>query len=443
MYENTIRLILIAIIAFSSCGIKSHEIVQVYDPDDLQIEGREAEREIISRDYQEKLRDSYKDKYYRVWESNAYNGTDTKAYLSGLYKRYSRGGRYFAQNKRPWSEKESDRYISSANLGDFPSMNKRAITLHATNARLLPTSKPMFLDEALAGEGYPFDYLQNSAIWASTPLKIVHQSEDLAWYYCISPFVEGWIMAKDIALVDNGFIDSWMSKDIGILLEDEYPLTSGSGFITSGYIGMVLPISNSDPLKHTVMVAKHGEKRYAAIEYAMVGIEKIADENYRPTKNNFLSLIQKLYGSPYGWGGAYFTRDCSALLRDIYSPFGIWLPRNSGSQIAAGEKIFDIEGLSNSGKMRELRDSALPCLSLIYKPGHIVMYLGTHNNQMMIFHSVWGVKTKNLTALGRYIIGGTTITDLEPGKYLPYVEETLLDRFTKFNTLIPEEGLAP
>ena len=34
----------------------------------------------------------------------------------------------------------------------------------------------------------------------------------------------------------------------------------------------------------------------------------------------------------------YQERDCSSTLRDLFTPFGLWLPRNSGQQ--AGEGIY-------------------------------------------------------------------------------------------------------
>jgi len=435
------RLIVKLVFFLSIPLVWGHDNVDVFVPSDLNIVEPDASRPLLNKGYQEKLKEEYKSKYYEVWDINQYSGLDTKGYLESLYERYSINGKYFGQNKKPWSGEELNRYIHSADIDGFPNMFRKGISLHATNARLLPTHKPLFLDHSLAGEGYPFDYLQNSSIWPSTPLLIVHRSQDRAWYYCIAPFVEGWVMAKDIAFVSEDFISRWTEHDIGVLIEDEYPLEAQDRFLTSGYIGTVLPVIISTPLDHTIMVAKdQGDGNAEAIE-VRVSWKVLAGKNYIATEKNFLSLITKLYGSPYGWGGAYFTRDCSALLRDLYAPFGIWLPRNSDSQINAGTEIYNITDLEKVDKVREIRERAIPYLSLIYKPGHIVMYLGVHKDTMMIFHSIWGIRTNNLSVMGRYIVGGTTITTLEPGIDMPHVSQTLLERFTSFNNLVDTESV--
>lgn len=34
----------------------------------------------------------------------------------------------------------------------------------------------------------------------------------------------------------------------------------------------------------------------------------------------------RMMGQPYGWGGYLFNRDCSLAMRDLFVPFGVWLP---------------------------------------------------------------------------------------------------------------------
>ena len=45
-----------------------------------------------------------------------------------------------------------------------------------------------------------------------------------------------------------------------------------------------------------------------------------------------------MMGQRYGWGGMFGDRDCSALTRELLTPFGIWLPRNSLSQARSGRR---------------------------------------------------------------------------------------------------------
>ena len=48
------------------------------------------------------------------------------------------------------------------------------------------------------------------------------------------------------------------------------------------------------------------------------------------TPANFARLGNQILGQHYGWGGMLGLRDCSAMTRDLMTPFGIWLPRGNG-----------------------------------------------------------------------------------------------------------------
>jgi hypothetical protein len=60
----------------------------------------------------------------------------------------------------------------------------------------------------------------------------------------------------------------------------------------------------------------------------------------------------------------------------------------------------------------------IPFLTLVYIPGHIALYIGAYNNQPIIFHSTWGVKTIKNGVEGRHIVGKSIISSLELGKEL-------------------------
>ncbi len=122
-----------------------------------------------------------------------------------------------------------------------------------------------------------------------------------------------------------------------------------------------------------------------------------------------------------GWGGLYENRDCSALIQDLFAGFGIPLPRNSGDQAESGNFI-SLKGLSGQEKQNLIREQAVPLLTLLYMPGHIMLYLGHDpvSDSAVICHAMWGVTTRPLftNGTGRRIGGRTVITTLTPGKKL-------------------------
>jgi hypothetical protein len=142
-------------------------------------------------------------------------------------------------------------------------------------------------------------------------------------------------------------------------------------------------------------------------------------------------------GQPYGWGGLYGNRDCSATLQDLFTPFGIELPRNSRDQIEAGPAV-DLSGLDREAKLARIREAGVPWRTLLYKPGHILLYLGELDGEPVALHTMWGVKTRGPWGReGRRVVGATVITTLSPGTELDRLapDGDLLESLTALRVL--------
>ena len=75
-------------------------------------------------------------------------------------------------------------------------------------------------------------------------------------------------------------------------------------------------------------------------------------------------------------------------------------------------------------KKRYILENAVPFSTLIYLRGHIMLYIGSKNNEPLVMHNIWSVKLKNLWGEEyRHIIGKTQITTLEVGKTLDNFDE--------------------
>jgi len=153
-------------------------------------------------------------------------------------------------------------------------------------------------------------------------------------------------------------------------------------------------------------------------------------------------LAQNLLGQPYGWGGLFGWRDCSATLRDLMAPFGLWLPRNSGDQAQAGARFIELAELSPAEKEERIQALGVPWLSLLWLPGHIMLYVGAPQGQALVLHSAWGLKTwRPFIGEGRALIARTVITSLEPGKELADRQGSLLERVEGLVPLVPPARL--
>ncbi len=310
-----------------------------------------------------------------------------------------------------------ERMRTASRVEAYPALSRRAITVTNTSMRVLPTIEPMFYDFAEAGEGYPFDYLQNSLVLAGTPLYASHLSADKRWVMVESRFAYGWVPVRDIAWVDDDFAEKFRTGTYAAITCDRVPVTDSKGLhLFTGYVGTILPVMPSGKASDgLVFVTPARNDRGQAVPH----LASVPDNNASvmpipATPANFTRLANTMLGRPYGWGGLYEDRDCSAMTMDLMASFGIFLPRNSSQQIKVGTPA-SLKDMTRLEKKRFILATATPFLTLVRKPGHIMLYIGQRDGQPVVMHATWGLKTKKNGSYGRKIIGRAVITTLEPG----------------------------
>ena len=145
-----------------------------------------------------------------------------------------------------------------------------------------------------------------------------------------------------------------------------------------------------------------------------------------------------MMGQAYGWGGLDAKRDCSALTRDLFAPFGMHLPRNSASQAKVGRGI-PLDGYSNREKEAIIMREGAPFRSLIWLRGHIGVYLGAWQGKAVMFHNMWGLRTRDASGGcdNRAVVGKAVVTTLQPGIERPDLcnPGSFLDRIERVSIL--------
>lgn len=100
------------------------------------------------------------------------------------------------------------------------------------------------------------------------------------------------------------------------------------------------------------------------------------------TYSNVIRLADKTRGEIYGWGGMLGTRDCSALVMEIYRCFGIMLPRNTSDLAKLPEKYAaDVSSLSAEAKRETILSQ--PAGVILFFPGHVMIYYGSDGNELL------------------------------------------------------------
>ncbi len=357
----------------------------------------------------------YKEIYFTPWHMSEPPVTRFEAMWA--LQRYKPGESY-GENLLPVDASWFDTMEQQSNFDAYGSVNRYAITRRFSHLRAFPTHKPIFSDPSKAGEGFPFDYMQNSGIHSNEPLFISHYSKDGAWVYVFTSYASGWIRHYDISLLTQEETQHYQKHKFLHVIREYIPLQDNNGtFITYARVGMLLPYSDVNRTHFTVSV-RH-ENNFVS---ATLPLDAARSNVMLLNRKNMVLLLNQLVGRPYGWGGLYEERDCSSTLRDIFASFGIWLPRNSSKQAHIG-KVVPLKGLSERHKRERIIEEGVPFETILYRRGHVLLYMGVYNDSIMVFHDTWGIRTVNDGVPGRKIVGKTVISTLKLGKEQPGYDE--------------------
>ena len=410
-----------------SCCPKSPELIK--DETDLRqdhssyITDTFKEKLLLSTEEQAKMNEDYDKIYFSVWH-NLQPAHSSPEKLSLIFKNFAASPGY-GENKRKHSAAWIKKIQQNASLENYPNTLQPAITIRHTNLRVLPTMGPHFYKSEGDSSGWPFDNLQISSVAANTPIIIFHLSADKSLALVETSFAFGWMPVEDYAHVDENFIRQWESGRYAVIIKDKTSFLDTDGnFGLRTSIGQIFPLVNKMADKMEIFIAAADKDNHAVIKHAFVPLEIIALKPLIFTYANAVKIANELTGEPYGWGGLYGNRDCSAMTRDFFAPFGIWLPRHSEDQAKKVGNYIDLNNLEPQQKEKIILEQAIPYLSLLWRKGHVMLYIGKQNGRALIFHNIWGLKTIDCSGhKGRKIIGKAVITTLYPGKELKNLDQ--------------------
>jgi hypothetical protein len=347
---------------------------------------------------------------------------------------YDAGGR---KRSVGWFE----RLVDESAQETFPNAGYRAITVRSTSLRVMPTAEGAFLKPSRPGEGYPFDYFQNSALWANTPVRITHVSRSGAWVLAESALASGWLPAHDVALVDDQLASAFEQGSFVALTRDSvHVLDREGGYRFVCGIGSLHPVIGIEKGSWRILTAASDEAGRAVLKEALLPLYAAAPFPLPLTAAEIVRLGDRMADEPYSWGGLDGGRDCSALLRDLFAGFGLWLPRNSAQQAKIGT-IISLDGLSLEEKERVILEQGVPLLTLLWRPGHIMLLVGKGEGRPVIWHQIWGVRSWDVfKGQRRVVIGRAAVTTLTPGVERANVSEerSLLATLRSMNILLQQ-----
>ena len=267
----------------------------------------------------------------------------------------------------------------------------------------------------------PDDEMELTVLNVNEPFVIFGKCEvnEELFYWGYSNTYKGWVDGKKLAIVDdkNKWIEAWKvardGKDFIVVTNDkiilEVSLTepqTSEVKLTMGTILKLVPASEIPQTigergtynNYVVYVPTRNEEGKYERKVALISEHEGVNVGFLPlTQGNILDVAFNCLGDRYGWGGMLDAMDCSLYTKEIYQCFGIELPRDTSKQKNTPVLVHDISEMTIEEKQNYIEKA--PVGSLLYFPGHTMIYIGTENEKSYV-----------ISALGSFVQGEDAIT---------------------------------
>jgi hypothetical protein len=272
-------------------------------------------------------------------------------------------------------------FVKNTNLEGIPQEIEVSFgwTLRRTNMKMYPTDLPIYKNNK------DIDLNQYTLLEPFTPLVVLHTSKDREWLYVQSPFMRGWVKKKDVIIKEKKELLKVLSLPFLVVLKPKLYIKN----LEFG-LGAKVPYLNKEGELYRVLLPDGSSYRVSLSEGFNDGYLAYSEGTVK-------SLVEGLLGQPYDWGGMHGSWDCSSFIRDVFSLFGLELPRNSQQQSQIGIKVK--EGFNSYEEMKTTLETLPPFRTLIFLRGHVMLYGGMEGKDIVIYHALYGILLDD----GKYI----------------------------------------
>lgn len=311
------------------------------------------------------------------------------------------------------------------------------LTVRRSDFRFYPTDMHMS-SEINDGD---FDVIQVSAVAALQPVAILHESRDKQWLFAVSAICRGWVKRRDVAehcgqtelrpFLDPPRVLVVTGHSVGVV---DSP--GDTRVAERLYLGTSVPLVERQESYYRVKLpARDPETGCLKPWTGFIPAQADVHEGYLEyTPRQVYQKAFQLLRTPYSWGGKGEHRDCSQFIMDLHAAMGIKLPRNSSAQACMGTGRTLFNG-RHSLEQRRLALARLQTPALLQLPGHIMLYLGTEENNVYAIHDIWAYRVPDGGKDRKIIIGQVTVSDLTLGENS--ARKSLIERLTTVNCLKP------
>ena len=324
-----------------------------------------------------------------------------------------------------------DALVANVNVAAIPATQQTrfGLVVRRASLRTFPTHMRVFNEP---DDGTDIDRFQEDALFAGTPVAIVHESRDGEWWFIVSPLYAAWIPKRDVAQGTADEVFAYTHKEpyvvvTGARARTVYTPERPEISELQLEMGQRLPLLNDWPAEKPVN-GQHAYTSYVielpmraedgSLHFTPALLQKTNDvaADYLPlTRANLIRQSFKFLGERYGWGHSYNSRDCSGFVSEVYRSFGVQLPRNTRDQgvSPALNRIAFTADDDHEKRLAVLR--GLQVGDLVYIPGHVMMVIGQNGGGPYVIHDTTGITYRDAEGtITRVHLNGVSVTPLLP-----------------------------
>lgn len=257
-----------------------------------------------------------------------------------------------------------------------------------TELRCHPTTQGLYEH---AGD-VDFDLLLCSTLRPGEVVRVV-SGHPQGWLIVRSSYVAGWVQEDALGpqLADENAERILDADPFIVVVADRSPVWATEERrhqLASVRVGLRLPLLEEERagLVRVLSPSSDGlSEGYVDADAVHVG--------YLPmTRRHVVAHAFRQLDDTFGWAGAGGDRDCSRFLMDLFSLFGLHLPRNSFFQSRTGSYTIDTAEMSDIERRRTFDHALSQGIPLLFMPGHIMLLLGRDGDDYIAIHQFSGYR---------------------------------------------------
>lgn len=253
-----------------------------------------------------------------------------------------------------------------------------AVAAQRTDVRLLPTAEGWY--DELGDVNY--DALQGTVLDPGEAVLILHTSADSSHVFVMTRDYLGWVRMDHLARTDRRTWFRFAAPERYYTVTDAaLALRAESGPLLY-QLGARIPTGRGTEQGLIPVRDAAGCLIVRDIHLPHQGLYR---GTISPTRNHLVRLAFAPLDTEYGWGGLQGGMDCSSYVQNIYRAMGIFLPRDADVQEHALGQI----AMTGGAEQRRARLEEMPSGTLLFRPGHVMLYLGTDRaGEPLVIHDI-------------------------------------------------------